>query len=144
SRGNIRGRAAPGPQRVLTRGLDPPPVGQRTEVRARRQQPPRRDLADLGRSGLDTERTRTNCRLPLAAVRVEAILGSRLRLRPPTTPPIRRHDVPRYISYVLRAPPGSSMNSTGVPSGSFTKNIRTPPISKGSWSGSYPASMVRR
>ena len=35
----------------------------------------------------------------------------------------------------LRMPPGSSMNSTGVPSGSLTKNIRTPPISNGSCSG---------
>src|ERR1700739_4358974 len=32
--------------------------------------------------------------------------------------------LPRYISYVLRTPLGSPMNSTGVPSGSLTKNIR--------------------
>jgi predicted dithiol-disulfide oxidoreductase (DUF899 family) len=40
SRGNAGGRAAPGPERVLLRrGRDPPPVGERADVRARRQQP---------------------------------------------------------------------------------------------------------
>ena len=74
SRGNAGGRADPGPQRVLTRrGRDPPPVGERADVCARRQQPPRPDLADLGRSGLNTERTRRNSCLSLAAVRVEAL-----------------------------------------------------------------------
>ena len=77
-----RRRTDPGPQCVLTRrGRNPPPVGERANVRARRQQPARSDLADLGRSRLDAKRTRRNSRLPLTTIRVAAVLRSQLRLR---------------------------------------------------------------
>ena len=57
--GSTGRRAAPGPERVLTRrGRDPPPLGERDDVQARRHQLPRPGLANLRRSRFDARGTR--------------------------------------------------------------------------------------
>jgi hypothetical protein len=77
--GSTRWRAAPDPERVLTRrGWDPPPLGKRDDVQAWRQQLPRPGLDNLRRSRFDARGTRRQRRLPRPAV-----LGSPVPFRRP-------------------------------------------------------------
>jgi len=83
-------------------------------------------IAVSGRDGVDHEALVQHADAAMYRVK-------RRRRRPePVAAAGRRrtgYSVPRQSSSEVRAPPGNSMISIGVPSGSSTKNMRTPPMS---------------
>src|SRR6201993_4606603 len=84
--GSAGRRTAPGPERVLTRrGRDPPPLGERDDVQARRHQLPRPGLGNLRRSRFDARGTRRQRCLPQPAVLGSPRILARFRSGGPAT-----------------------------------------------------------